>query len=123
MSYAERHVVAITVDGSGDSTDYTPVVTGRIVQITYTKTDFANGVDFTVTGAVTGVPIWTGTDVNATATVAPRQATHAVDGTAAVYAAAGEAVFGDIVVAAERIKIVTAQGGVSKSGSIAIVVG
>jgi len=122
MSYVERHTVAITVDGSGDSIDYTPVVTGKIVSITYTKTDFANGVDFVVTGEVSGVPIWTGTNVNATATVAPRQATHDTSGAAALYVAAGTAVNDDIVVANERIKIVTDEGGVSKSGTMHIYV-
>ena len=29
MAYAERHTVSITTDASGDSTDYTPVVTAQ----------------------------------------------------------------------------------------------
>ena len=53
---------------------------------------------------------------------ATRQATHAPDGSAALYAAAGEAVLGDIVLANERVKIVVASGGNTKTGQFVIVV-
>ena len=39
MAYAEAHTVSVTTDSSGDSTDYTPVVTGKIISIAYAKTD------------------------------------------------------------------------------------
>ena len=121
--YVERHTVPVTTDSGGDATAYTPVVTGRILAIIYTKTDFAAGVDFAVTSDVTGQTVWTGTDVNASTTVAPRQPTHDTAGAASLYAAAGEPVEDHIYVATERIKIVVATGGDTKSGSFDVVVG
>ena len=76
MSYVQTHRVTVTTDGSGDATAYTPHVTGLISQIRYVKTDYADGVDFVVTNDTTGEVIWDQDDVNASATVAPRQATH-----------------------------------------------
>lgn len=122
MSYAQRHVVSVTTDGSGDATAYTPVITGKVCTIIYTKTDFADGVDFTITAEATGETIWAENDVNASKTVAPRQATHTTAGVAALYAAAGVAVLDDIVVAQDRVKIVIASGGVTKSGTFIVVV-
>lgn len=121
--YAERHVVALTTDASGDVIGYTPVVTGKIVSISYVKTDFANGVDFIVSGESSGIIIWDEDDVNASAVRAPRQATHLhTSGAAALYAATGQTVLGDIVVANERVKIVVAQGGSVKTGAVHVIV-
>lgn len=120
--YAERHTVALTTDGDGNATGYTPVVTGRVISIRYVKTDFADGVDVVVTAEATGEVIWDEDDVNASATRAPRQATHSVAGVAALYAAGGAAVNDHIVVAQDRVKIVVASGGVAKSGTFHVVV-
>ncbi len=60
-----RETVTITVDGSGDGSGYTPVMSGRINQIRYVKTDYANGVDFTITLEATGETVWTEENVNA----------------------------------------------------------
>lgn len=117
----QRHSVAITVDASGDGTGFTPVVTGRVVSIQYVKTDYANGIDFVVTGETSGIAVMTGTDVNASATFAPRMATHSIAGAASLYAATF-AVLDHIYVAKERIKIVVAQGGVSTSGTFLVTV-
>jgi hypothetical protein len=116
----DRQRVSLTTDASGDVTAYTAVVSGTVRAIVYTKTDFANGVDFTVTGGASGIAIWTGTDVNASTTVMPRGATHGTTGTAALYAAAGTGVFDGIPVAGESIKVVVAQGGNVKSGVLDI---
>lgn len=121
--YAERHVVTITVDASGDGEGYTPVVTGPIRTIRYVKGDYADGVDFTVTLEATGEAVWSGTNVNASATVAPRQATHGVDGAASLYASGGEPVEDLIVAAQDRVKIVVASGGNATSGTFHVVVG
>jgi hypothetical protein len=121
--YAERHVVTVTTAADGSGTGYSPVITGRIIAVRYVKTDFADGVDFTITAEATGETIWAQQDVNASATVAPRQATHSTAGVAALYAAGGSAVNGDIVLARDRVKIVIAQGGNVKSGTFHIVVG
>jgi len=121
--FAERHVVTLTTDESGDATGYTPVITGRILDIIYAKTDFADGVDFTITLEATAQALWSGTNVDTSANVAPRQPTHASDGTASLYAAGGEPVEDHIVAVNDRVKIVVAQGGDTKTGTFHIVVG
>jgi len=123
IMYAERHEVQITTDGSGDGEGYTPVLKGRIQAIHYVKDDYANGVDFAITAEATGESIWSENDVNASASRAPRQATHAPDGSAALYAAGGSAVRDHIVLASDRVKIVVASGGVNKSGTFHVIVG
>jgi len=120
MGYAERHDVALTTDSGGDVTAYTPIVSGRVVTLVYTKTDFDNGVDFTITGDSSGETIWTESNVNAAKTVRPRVATHDTAGVASLYAAAGEPVETPVVVANERIKVVIAQGGNVKTGKITV---
>lgn len=118
MSYIQRHVVAVTTDGSGDAIAYTPAgVSGKIVSIRYVKTDFADGVDFTITSEATGETIWTEANVNASKTCVPRAATHGTDGVAALYAAGGAAVLNRIALANDRVKIVVASGGASKVGA------
>jgi len=76
MSFIQRFEVAVTTIADGSATAYTPNFTGKLSQIRYVKTDYAAGVDFTITSEATGETIWTQADVNASATVAPRQATH-----------------------------------------------
>lgn len=127
MAYAERHSVTVTTDASGDATAFLPSesgksLTGRIITIIYDKDDFANGVDFDVTMEGTGETVWDEDDVNASKTVAPRQATHDTAGAAALYADAGEAVNDYIVAANDRVKIVVASGGNAKSGTFTVVV-
>lgn len=121
--HIERHVVRVTVDASGDATAYTPVVTGRVLQIHYVKTDFANTADFNITSEATGQQLWVQSDQNASAIKAPRQPTHDGVGAASLYAATGEPVEDHIYLANDRVKIVVAQGGVSKTGTFHIVIG
>jgi hypothetical protein len=97
------------------------VVTGKLSQIRYVKTDFTDGVDFTITSEATGETLWTESNVNASATRAPRQATHSTAGVAAVFAAAGEAVLDKVALANDRVKIVIASGGNAKVGAFHIV--
>lgn len=121
--YAERHVVTLTTDGSGAATGYTPVITGRIFTVRYIKDDYATGVDFTITLESTGETVWAQNDVNASVTVAPRQATHSTAGVASLYAETGEPVEDYIVAVQDRVKIVIANGGDTKSGTFHVVVG
>lgn len=121
--YIERFVVPVVTAADGTATAYTPTVTGRVLSIRYVKTDFANGVDFTITAEATGETIWTQNDVNASATVAPRQATHSTAGAAALYAAAGAAVNDHITLANDRVKIAIASGGVVASGAFHVLIG
>jgi len=122
MSFPQRFTVTAAVDGSGDFTGYTPVVNGMIHAVEYVKTDYANGVDFTITTEVTLQGVWTESDVNAAKTVAPRQPTHSAVGVASLYAAAGEPVETLIAATNERIKIVVASGGVSKTGTFHVII-
>lgn len=96
---------------------FVPVMTGKIATVRYVKTDFAAGVDFTITAEATGETIWAQADVNASVTVAPRQATHSTAGAASLYASGGQAVNDQIAIANDRIKIVVAQGGDTKTGT------
>jgi len=122
--FARSHTVTVTTDGSGNATAYTGgVVNGRLFEIRYVKTDFANDLTITVTGETTGIALWTETSVNASATRCPRQATYTVIGIAAVYTDDGKPVLDYLVLADERIKIVIASGGVTKTGTFYFVLG
>lgn len=116
MSYVKRTVVAVTTAPDGSATAYSEVLTGKLSQIRYVKGDFDNGSTFTITSEATGETLWTEAAVNASATRAPRQATHSTAGAAALYAGAGAAVNDKIALADDRIKIVIAAGGNVKSG-------
>lgn len=122
MSYAKRHLVELTTDADGNATGYTPVVTGKLSQIRYVKTDFADGVAFAVTAEKTGETLWSEAAVNASATRAPRQPTHSTDGAAALFAAAGSAVLDKIALADDRVKIVVSLGGAVKTGAVHVVI-
>ncbi|MBX9877627.1 MAG: hypothetical protein K2Y22_04145 [Candidatus Obscuribacterales bacterium] len=126
MSYAQRFTVDLVTDASGAATGYTSIpVTGKISHIRYVKdgsTPFSDGVDFAITGEESGENIWTENDVNASKQVAPRQATHSNAGVASLYAAGGTAVQDKIAIANERVKIVIASGGNTKSGRFIVVV-
>lgn len=121
MSYAQRVSVPVTVDASGAATAHSSVLTGKLSAIHYVKTDFADGVDFTITLESTGEGIWTESNVNAAASRYPRVPTHDQVGAPLLYAAAGAAVRDKMAIAQDRVKIVIAQGGVSKSGAFTIV--
>jgi hypothetical protein len=114
--------VAATTNGSGAATVYTPYLSGYIESIQYVKTDFADGVDFTITAEATGESILALTDQNTATKVFPRAATHSTAGVAAVYASGGTAVNDRIAVSRDRVKIVVAQGGDTKSGTFVITV-
>lgn len=117
-----RFVVPVTTDASGNATAYSPYLSGYIHEIHYIKTDFADGVDFTITADATGETIWTQSDVNAAVVKAPRQATHSTVGVAALYASGGTAINDRVALGRDRVKIVIAQGGNTKSGAFHIVV-
>lgn len=117
-----RFVVSATTDGSGDATVYSPHLYGKLVSIAYVKTDFADGVDFVVTAEDTGETIWSEENVNASAVRHPRAATHSTAGAAALYAALGEAVNDKVAISADRVKIVVASGGATKTGTFHITI-
>jgi len=121
MSHAQRQAVTVTTAADGSATAYSGMVTGKVSQIRYVKTDFADGSTFTITAEATGETIWTESSVNASATRAPRQATHSTAGAAALYAGSGTAVNDKIALANDRVKIVIASGGNVKTGVFHVV--
>ena len=123
MSFVQRLEVDVVTAADGSATAFSAPVTGQISTIRYVKdgsNPFSNGVGITVTAETTGEQIWAESNVNASATRAPRQATHGTDGSASLYAAAGTAVQDKIAVANDRIKIVIAGGGNAKNGAFFI---
>lgn len=120
--HVEKHTLALTTDASGDVVGYTPVVTGRILQIRYVKTDFADGIDVDVTLETSAVIVWDEDNVNASKTVLPRQGVHGTDGVAATLD--GTRLMREPVYAArERVKVVVAAGGAAKTGTFYILIG
>lgn len=111
-----RFIHNVTTAADGSYTGYTPYISGKLHTVHYIKTDFTDGVDFTVTAEATGETIWTEANVNAAAVKAPRIATHSNAGVAALYAAGGVAVNDKIALGRDRIKIVLAAGGAAKIG-------
>lgn len=123
--FVSKQDVIVTTIADGSATAFSTNITGRILNILYTKnaTNYTDGVDFTITNETTGQTIWTQLDVNATVEVAPRQPTHSNAGVAALYASAGQAVNDYIYMANERVKIVIASGGDTKIGTFTIIYG
>jgi hypothetical protein len=117
-----RFETIVTTAADGTATAYSPYIDGEIISIQYVKTDFADGVDFTITAEANGQAIWSEADVNAAVTKAPRLAVHTVAGAAALYAAGGVAVLDRIALGRDRIKYVIAQGGNAKTGKFVAIV-
>ena len=119
--YLTRHRISVTTDGDGDGTGYSDTpANGEVKQIVYTKdatTPYADTVDFDVTAETSGAILLAEDNVTATAQRAPMQATHLnSSGAAALYASGGTAVLAPVVIANERIKVVVANGGGTKTG-------
>lgn len=122
--YAQRVAVSsLTTNASGDATGYTEAVTGRVLGIIYTIGTFAAGVDLTITAEATGEAILTLTNANSSANYYPRVGVHDSAGAAALYAAAGTAVREPVTVVNDRVKVVVAQGGDTKTGTVAVIIG
>lgn len=117
-----RFSVAVTTAADGSATAYSPYVSGYIQAIHYVKTDYADGVDFTITAEATGETIWTEANVNAAKVCAPRLATHTNAGVASLYASGGTAVNDRIALGRDRVQIVLAQGGNTKTGTFIVLV-
>lgn len=114
--------VPVTSAANQTATAYSPYLTGYLESIQYLKTDYADGVDFTITAEATGENLWTQSNVNAATIVRPRAATHGTDGAASLYAALGAAVNDRIALSRDRVKIVLAQAGATKSGSFVLTI-
>jgi hypothetical protein len=126
--YIERLVLTLTVNASGDATVYSPtILMGRVLQLRYVpdaSDALATGADLTITGETTGVAVATLANIGTSAfTRVPRQATHGADGSASLYAVGGEPVEEPVYLAGERLKVVVAEGGVSKTGTLHVLIG
>ena len=117
-----RFVVSVTTASDGSATYYTPYLSGFIHSIEYLKTNFTDGVDFTITAEATGETIWTEANVNAAKVCLPRAATHSTAGVASLYASAGTAVNDRIALGRDRVKIVIASGGNATTGAFHVIV-
>ena len=120
MTTPRKFTIPLTTDASGDVTAYSPYLSGVIEAIQYVKTDFADGVDFTITAAATGETIWTESNVNAAVIKHPRAGTHSTVGVALLYAAGGAAVSDKLVLSRDRVKVIIGSGGDAKIGSIVV---
>ena len=124
--HAIKENVTIVTASDGTGIGYTSVLNGRVLSIIYSKAgsgSYTDGVDFDITGETTGQIIWDQDNVNASAQIQPRQATHSTAGAASLYAAAGTAVNDFIYIANERIKISIANGGDTHTGTFTVLVG
>lgn len=106
-------------DGSG--TFYSPYLSGKLESIQYIKTDYTNGVDFTITSEATGDTIWTESDVNAAAIKRPRTACHSTVGVAATLDGT-RPMLDKIALSRDRVKIVIGSAGDSKIGAFRVIV-
>lgn len=125
MSYIQKLTMSVTTASDGSATVYSDPFTGKVSQIRYVKPGsggFDNGSTMTITVDGTGESVWAESNVNASATRAPRMATHGGDGVATLYAAAGTAVQDKIAVSNDRLKLVVASGGNAKTATIYVLV-
>lgn len=122
--YPKKYRITLATNGSGACTAYSDDVGvgGEIKQIKYTKTDFADGSTMTLTGETSGIAIWAQTGVNATATVCPMQASHTTAGVAATLDGTRAALV-PVVISNERLKLVVASGGDTKTGVVDVWIG
>ena len=122
--YVQGEALTVTTAADGSATAYTAnIYNGRVLQVRYVKSNYSNGVDFDVTAEGSGAVIWDQDNVNASATICPRQATSDTLGVASLYAAGGEPVEDYVWVRDERIKVVLASGGNATSGVFHFMVG
>lgn len=124
--HVDLHTLDLTVNASGDATVYTPAIAGRVLQIRYkphASTPLDTNADLTITGETTGLEIATLSNIGTSAfTKVPRHTTHGITGTALVYAGT-DPVAEPPYVAGERIKVVVAQGGNAKIGTLYLLIG
>ena len=119
------HTVTLTTDSGGDVTAYTPTTFGEVLAVRYVpdaSTPLATGADITLTDSVTGLQVLAITNIGLSARdFLPRAFTVDSTGANALYAAAGSNVL-DRIPVANPIKVVVAQGGNVRSGTLYIYV-
>lgn len=114
MAFPQFVSVTATTDVSEAATVYTEAIRGKIIAVKYTKVDFTDGVDFTITTETTLRNVWVDTNINATETVVPKELNDGTDG------ADLTAIYDHVRAFNERIKIVVASGGATKTGTFTV---
>lgn len=114
MAFSQSVSVTATTAADGSATAYTAAIRGKIIAVAYAKTDFTDGVDFTITTETTGQNVWVDTNVNASETVFPKMLNDDTAG------ADLTAIHDHVRVFNERVKIVIASGGDTKTGTFTV---
>lgn len=117
MAFPQFVEVTATTNSSGDATAYTDNIRGKIIAVKYTKASsgsYADGVDFTITTEASLRNVWVDTNINATETVVPKELNDGTDG------ADLTGVYDHIRAFNERVKVVVASGGDTKTGTFTV---
>lgn len=113
--------ITITTDAAGDTTVYSGDFVGLLHELIYVPGTLATGADLTITDDVTGAAIITITNGGTAAVrLAPRVPTVDATNAASLYADTGEPV-NDRMAIVGRLKVVVAEGGNAKTGTLYIV--
>lgn len=114
--------IAIDVDASGDATDYSQPIIGLLHALVYVPGTLDTGADLTVTDDVSGHALITVTNGGtSTVVLMPRGATVDTVNAASLYEPSTGEPVEDLLPIISRVKVVTAAGGVSTSGSLYVV--
>lgn len=114
MAFPQSTEVTVTTIADGSATEYTSVIRGKIIAVKYEKTDYADTVDFTITTETSLRDVWVDTNITATETVVPKELNDGTTG------ADLTGVYDHIRVFNERVKIVIAGGGDTKTGTFTV---
>ena len=121
--FAERLTVPLTTNASGACEAYSdPIQAGRVLAVRYVKTNFDNSVDFTITAEKTGESILALTDQTTAGVWYPRAQVHGITGTGLTLDGT-RLLVEPILLVNDRVKVVIAQGGNAKTGSIELLIG
>lgn len=117
----QMFTVAATTNGSGAFSTTLSGASGCFLQMVYVphgSTPIDTNADIDLVGATTGLVLIAHDNIGtSTFTRCYRQATHATDGSASLYAAAGEPVEDYIFVHGEDLTFTVANGASTKSGT------
>lgn len=116
-----KHSITITTVTGGTATAYLPKLNGKLMSIRYVKDDYADGVDFTITGEDTAENLWVDTNINASEIVRPRIAVQDNAGDDITYDGTRK-IYEPYNLVDERIKIVIAQGDDAKAGTFHVLI-
>lgn len=120
--FIQRVDIPLVTIADGSCTALSPVLSGRVLAVIYTKNNFTDGANLTVTANVTGEPIVTLTAPNATAIRYPRVGVHDATGAAATLDGT-HAMREPVALANDQVKVVVAAGGNATLGTMTVVLG